>query len=252
MTQFVVKPGLRYRLRLIGAMSRVGFKFSVSGHILKVIGRQGLDVEPFETNEVSLFLGDRYDVIFDANQPVGEYLIRVQITGCDACTPDGKNNQPNFGYSSYAAIRYEGALKGSAIDHSLASVSTAGSRLVPTIYRDSRIKPIGEVKVPAATKTWVLNMTSSRYWRDGDVAPHREWFFNGKIFHGMMTSTPLLYRVMKGESFDVEKDLIFTAQYGDVIDFIFNAQHNQDHPYAHSQVLVSLLIRFLSISLLHA
>lgn len=231
--EFVVEQGASYRLRLIAATSRVGIKFAISQHSLTVVSRQGLDIPPFETNELSLFLGDRYDVILRAVQPIAEYKIRAQITGCDACNADGTtNNQPNFGYKSWAALRYEGATKFSAGEFSMAQAG-----LSPVAYNDARIVPSVPPSIPAATRRWVLNLTSERYWLPNDVAPHRKWFFNDVEFSGMMTQVPLLFRVLNGESFSAEKDLVFTAQYGDVVDLIFNTKHNQDHPYAPTKAL---------------
>lgn len=227
----MVKPGMRYRLRIVGAMTRVGLKFAISNHLLKVVSRQGFDVEPFDTNEIQLFMGDRYDVILNARQDIGEYKVRVQVTGCDNCTEDGlHNNQPNLGYISWATVRYEGALKGSAKEFQYARQIGDNLPDETTVYNDARIKPRDPITVPPANKFWTLNMTSTIYRVPGDVSPHRQWFFNGKLFHGMMNPTPLLFRVLLGETFTPEKDLIFTAEYGDVVDFVFNAQHNQDHP----------------------
>eukprot|EP01122_Echinamoeba_exundans_P016229 TRINITY_DN815_c0_g1_i3.p1 TRINITY_DN815_c0_g1~~TRINITY_DN815_c0_g1_i3.p1 ORF type:complete len:472 (+),score=41.03 TRINITY_DN815_c0_g1_i3:645-2060(+) len=228
--EFLVTQGRKYRIRLIGAMSRVGFKFSISHHSLRVVSRQGLELEPFQTNEVALFPGDRYDVIVEASQPIAEYKIRVQITGCDACEPDGTNKQPNYGYISWAAFRYQGAIKMSASEFRLSQTDEQGNPLQSTTYSDHRIAPARGSAPPPSTRTWTLNLTSERFWVENDVAPHRRWFFNGREFSGMMTQTPLLYRVLRGEKFSATEDLLFTANDGEVIDIIFNAQHNQDHP----------------------
>jgi FtsP/CotA-like multicopper oxidase with cupredoxin domain len=211
-------------------MSRVGFKFSISHHILRVVSRQGLQLQPFLTNEIALFPGDRYDVIVEATQPIAEYKIRVQITGCDNCQPDGSNNQPNNGYVSWAALRYDGAVKMSADGFSLKPTDEAGSPLIGASYNDHRVAPAHPTVPPVSSRAWTLNLTSERFWVENDIAPHRKWFFNGREFSGMMMQTPLLYRVLRGEKFSATEDLIFTANDGEVIDFIFNAQHNQDHP----------------------
>jgi iron transport multicopper oxidase len=198
-TEFKIKSGLRYRLRIIAATARVGLRLAISDHSLTVINRQGTDMNRFDTNEIYMSIADRYDVILNANKPIGEYLMRIKITGCDACNENGSVNvQPNLGYESWASFRYEGAAKGTAKDFTLFSENT----LVPVSYLDERIVPLIAVHPPPATKTWTLTMTSERFFYDNDVAPHRKWFFNGKVFHH--GAVPLLYEVIQGKRFSAE------------------------------------------------
>jgi iron transport multicopper oxidase len=203
-TNFNVKPGMRYRLRIIAGTARVGLRFAVAGHSMTVINRQGTDMKPFVTNELFMSIADRYDVILHADQPIGEYLIRVKITGCDACSADGSvNAQPNLGHDVFATLRYQGATPGSAAPFALYQDAVT----VPVAYVDRRVTPLVPVAPPAATKTWALTLTSERFFYPNDVAPHRMWFFNGKMFHP--SPVPLLFQAKEGKVFSATEVCVF-------------------------------------------
>lgn len=76
---FTVKPGFRYRFRLINA----GFlycplEFSIDDHNLTIIASDGRSLEPYEVVSLIIYAGERYDFILNANQTIKNYWIRVK------------------------------------------------------------------------------------------------------------------------------------------------------------------------------
>jgi multicopper oxidase len=64
---FLVKQGERVRLRLINAGAATTFGLRLAGHPLTIIHTDGRPVEPLEVDVLRIGMGERYDVIFTAN-----------------------------------------------------------------------------------------------------------------------------------------------------------------------------------------
>ncbi|PVI01802.1 laccase-like multicopper oxidase [Periconia macrospinosa] len=61
-------PGTSYRIRLVNGAVDTHFKFMIDNHTMTVIASDLVPIEPFETNVVTIGMGQRYDVIVTANQ----------------------------------------------------------------------------------------------------------------------------------------------------------------------------------------
>ncbi|KAI1085176.1 multicopper oxidase [Whalleya microplaca] len=74
--QTTFSAGKRYRLRLVnGAMDNF-FKFSIDNHTLTVIASDLVPIVPYTTDMVSIGIGQRYDIIVEADQEPGNYWMR--------------------------------------------------------------------------------------------------------------------------------------------------------------------------------
>ncbi|PGH13136.1 hypothetical protein AJ79_03843 [Helicocarpus griseus UAMH5409] len=99
-TTFV--PGKKHRIRVIDSQVDGWMRFSVDGHKLTVIAADFVPLVPYEAESILLAPGQRYDVIVEANQPVGNYWMRaIYMTACNGLKID--NNDIT------AIVRYEGA-----------------------------------------------------------------------------------------------------------------------------------------------
>lgn len=70
-------PGKRYRLRLVNAAIHTHFKFSIDNHKMLVIANDFVPLEPFEVDYLPIGMGQRYDIIIEANQPIDNYWMRA-------------------------------------------------------------------------------------------------------------------------------------------------------------------------------
>ncbi|THH15076.1 hypothetical protein EW146_g5344 [Bondarzewia mesenterica] len=95
-----VTSGKRYRFRLINMSCDPNFVFSIDGHSMTVIETDGVNTQPLVVDSLQIYASQRYSIIVEANQTVGNYWIRAQ---------------PNLGTTTFdgglnvAILRYSGA-----------------------------------------------------------------------------------------------------------------------------------------------
>ncbi|KAK3682780.1 multicopper oxidase-domain-containing protein [Podospora appendiculata] len=95
-------PGKRHRLRLINTSADNTFSISIVGHTMTVIETDFVPVQPYQATQVFLTVGQRYDVVIEANQGVGSYWLNATLSSNGLC---GASLNP---YPA-AIISYEGA-----------------------------------------------------------------------------------------------------------------------------------------------
>lgn len=80
LAQFRFRSGKTYRLRLINAGAAALQRFSIDGHSLQVIANDFTPIVPYETNVVSLGVGQRSDVLVKAiGKPQDAYWMRATL-----------------------------------------------------------------------------------------------------------------------------------------------------------------------------
>ncbi|XP_012258923.2 laccase-like [Athalia rosae] len=95
-----VKPGLRYRMRMVSSMCTVcPVIITIEGHDLLLIDMDGSAVRPVKVGSAIIFTGERYDFVLNANQTVGAYWIHVRGLGECGIPP---------GIHQHAILKYEG------------------------------------------------------------------------------------------------------------------------------------------------
>lgn len=81
-------PGKRYRIRLVNAALDSFFRFMIDDHTLTVVSTDFVPIVPYETTNVGLGVGQRYDVIITAkeNQTAGSsfWMRSVPVSGCSS------------------------------------------------------------------------------------------------------------------------------------------------------------------------
>ncbi|KAL4994515.1 multicopper oxidase-domain-containing protein [Aspergillus recurvatus] len=101
-SEVAVEKGKKYRLRLIESSVDGWMKFSIDRHKLTVVSADLVPIELYETDAVILTLGQRYDVVFEANQDIGNYWMRaVYQTACNGLDIEDADIR--------GILRYEGA-----------------------------------------------------------------------------------------------------------------------------------------------
>lgn len=73
-----VEKGKRYRLRIIGATTLFSVNFHIPGHSMRVIEVDGQMVDPFQTEYLEVFSGQRYSVIVVMDQNPGDYWMQMK------------------------------------------------------------------------------------------------------------------------------------------------------------------------------
>ena len=80
-----IEQGGTYRLRLINTGTFDNYKVGLDGHKMTVISSDFVPVTPFDVDWLFIGIGQRYDVIIKANQPISSYWFHVvPQAGCSA------------------------------------------------------------------------------------------------------------------------------------------------------------------------
>ncbi|KAM7191610.1 laccase [Naviculisporaceae sp. PSN 640] len=109
--------GKRHRLRLINPSADNTFTISIVGHTMTVIEADFVPVQPYDTTEVYLGVGQRYDVVINADQPAGAYWLNATLSSNGFCG-SSKNPYPA------AIVTYEGFEDSIPTDPGVAPVDT--------------------------------------------------------------------------------------------------------------------------------
>ena len=103
--RITLTPGKLHRLRLINPSVENSYMVSLVGHPLKIIATDFVPVQPTQTvSSLYIAVGQRYDVIINASQPVGNYWLNVTLPR----GPCGLSNNPR----PAAIFSYTGAGSG--------------------------------------------------------------------------------------------------------------------------------------------
>lgn len=70
------EAGKKYRLRLVNAAASNHFRFMIDNHTMEVISADFVPIHPYNTTDISVGAGERYDVVVTANQAGGDFWMR--------------------------------------------------------------------------------------------------------------------------------------------------------------------------------
>ncbi len=126
--------GKKYRLRLINTSTNDNFKVGLDGHDMTVITADFVPVRSFTTRWLFIGIGQRYDVVINANQALDSYWFHVvPQVGCSC------NQNPNavsiFTYAGAANMTPSNATRNN-VDPAGSSCSDPNSQLIPYVKLD--------------------------------------------------------------------------------------------------------------------
>lgn len=105
-----IKPVSTVRLRLINHSSYFSYWFSIESHNLTIVEMDGVEIEPIVSTGVHVNIGQRYSVIINATQDVGDYAIR-QTLERECFLPFStyeSSGLESIQYEARGVLRYEG------------------------------------------------------------------------------------------------------------------------------------------------
>ncbi|KAI0289075.1 laccase [Russula brevipes] len=150
-----VKKDKRYRFRLVSISCRPSFKFSIDGHQMTIIEVEGTNVQPLLVDSLEIFVGQRYSVVVNTDQPVANYWIRS--------LPNAANQ--NFSdLTNLAILRYSGAPDANPTVDPTVNVPVSQNPLVETNLHVNTVTQPGNPTPGGAdikfTLTPAFNLTS--------------------------------------------------------------------------------------------
>ena len=94
-------PGKKHLIRLVNTGSEVIFRFAIDNHKMTVVAMDFVPIQPFEAKTLLIAIGQRFDVIVEADQPVADYWARaVPMLSCFALNLMPHNVRAIVRYSS--------------------------------------------------------------------------------------------------------------------------------------------------------
>ncbi|KAJ6553014.1 laccase lcc5 [Mycena capillaripes] len=163
-----VQHGLRYRIRLVNIACSPNYVFQIDGHTnLTIIEADGITTEPYSVDQITIFAGQRYSFILNANQNVGNYWIRANPSAGTKGFAGGINS---------AILRYVGAAD--ADPTSTQGVSTNAfveANMRPLASPGAPLTPVSSGD-PAKSFNFVISVVGGRQVRN-------EWRFLRPTHH---------------------------------------------------------------------
>ena len=92
--QYAVTPltaGKRHRVRPVNTAVNNHFVVSLDGHSMQIIASDFVPTEPTTVETLLVGIGERYDIIIDANQAPGAYWFRVDLQDTAGCGSNFNN-----------------------------------------------------------------------------------------------------------------------------------------------------------------
>ncbi|KAJ1548805.1 hypothetical protein HK405_014742 [Cladochytrium tenue] len=164
-----VTKGTRYKLHIINTGVFNFLKFSIDNHQLTVVSADFVAVQPYNVTTLGIALGQRYEVIFDADQDIGNYWIRaVPQTTCE-----GHNNPASI----KAILRYDGADTSSDPSSSAYTYTDECSDITWSLEPVLEV-PFGTVNGSAGTLITDDLPTAVAITTVGDISEVK-WYLNG-------------------------------------------------------------------------
>jgi FtsP/CotA-like multicopper oxidase with cupredoxin domain len=175
-------PGDKHRIRLVNGAVDGHFEFSIDGHQLQVIANDLVPIKPYFTDKVIISMGQRYDIIVEANQTAQDYWLRGGWNTCSA-----NKNAANI----TGIIRYN-------------STSTADPTTSPVALTNSCVDEPRASLIPHLSMD-VAPVDSSTVTLEDITLPAKVWLLNGNTLN-LTWDNPTTLRVFNGEQ-------IFPADY---------------------------------------
>ncbi|KAI1867412.1 hypothetical protein JX265_000750 [Neoarthrinium moseri] len=203
--------GKRHRLRLVNAAIDTHFKFSIDNHKLTVIAADLVPIKPYTTEVLSIGIGQRYDVIVEANQGVGDFWLRaVPDTACSASNEMQDDIKGVIRYDLSSTVDPDTTPYSFTMD----CLDEAMSDLVPYVALD--------VEAPATREVFDLGFTSSDgLWK---------WTINSQTFLSDWGEPTLLQAVQDASVFKLSENVVQLKEKDSFVYFVIQSQLALTHP----------------------
>lgn len=208
-----VTRGKRYRFRIINESARNVFTVSIDNHDMTVIAADGIATRPLTVKKMEMLAGQRYDVVVNANQRVGNYWFNAPFVGGNPA-----NNLHQNATLSRAIFRYAGAPKADPT-----TPLTAGPDDGALVEADLRPLVPTRVQDPDITLTFDLVVTTGK----------AQWNINGVSY--LPPKSPTLEEVIDGATnptdFNVTENT-FVLPANKTVEIVFPPTDDDDaHPF---------------------
>ncbi|KAF2402873.1 laccase-1 precursor, partial [Trichodelitschia bisporula] len=222
-SKFSFTSGKKHLLRIINTSAEAMIKFSIDGHTMKVVANDFVPIQPYDTNVVTVGVGQRSDVIVEATGASTDLVwMRADATGCaftDGVSPQG-----------VAGVYYESANED--------DVPSSTSSVAASALTDCGNDPLSQTQ-PFCPQT-ALDSNPTVQNIDitfGNNGTNFVWFMNNQSFHGDYNA-PVLQQANEGNlTFPAEWNVFNFASAGSVrliLKSFFTAGAHPMHLHGHN------------------
>ncbi|KAI8605601.1 multi-copper oxidase laccase-like protein, partial [Dissophora ornata] len=219
MSVFDFKAGTSYRVRIINTGAFADFQFSIDNHTLSVIEADGVDMQPVSVQRVPIHVAQRYSVLVQANQAVGNYWVRATMNTNCFNTPN-----PALDERVQAIIRYEGAST-TQEPNSVDWTTSAWAPVCLDLTLDM-LKPYFAEPAPNAT-TQVFLTTSFQTLRSDHV---NLGYVNGISWSPLMNDSTVFQAQRGISTYDASQQVISLNTTG-VVEVVITNYDEGSHPF---------------------
>ena len=214
---FATRRGERVRLRLLNPSGATTYRVAIAGHRLRVVSTDGQPVQPLTVDALDIGMGERYDVIVEADNPGAWAIMAVAL---EASLPPAQ-----------AVLRYADA----------AQVNPPANA-VPEGLRRGRILDLFDLRPLEAAETVAVDRTIDLTLSGGMMSS--AWTINGQAYPDadaleihegervrvrMVNHSPMIHPMhLHGHFFrvgDVVKDTVIVPPYMGRVSFDFTADN---------------------------
>ncbi|CAG7959720.1 unnamed protein product [Penicillium salamii] len=210
--QTVFEAGKRYRMRVVNAGADQHFRFMIDNHTMEVIANDFVPIHPFNATQLSIGMGQRYDIIVTGKQlQEGNFWMRAipQLSCSESDATDKVKGIIRYDSSSTADPTT------SAYSYTDSCADEDSSNLIPYLKLDAastydyKTGENVEVQVTDNALLWLMNRTSF----------HTQWEY------------PSLLQVAQGNDTWLSRQRVITLPGADKWAYIvIHSPFAQDHP----------------------
>ncbi|KAH8671282.1 multicopper oxidase [Xylariales sp. PMI_506] len=208
--QTTVTSGSSYRLRLVNTAMDTMFRFGIDNHTLTVISADLVPIVPYTAEYVNVGIGQRYDVIVNADQTEGNYWMRAIPQ--TACSSTNENLLDIKGIWNYDAVDVEDPTTKMWLYDDSCTDETAN--LVPYLALDAGDEDIESIFDVG------LDLTTGLF----------RWTINSNVFLSDWSNPTLLEVTQSVTSFAVEEQVNVINETDSWVYFIIESAVALDHP----------------------
>lgn len=139
-----VQAGKKYRVRIINTSVDNAFMVSLDGHPFTVITSDFVPVEPYVANRVFVGIGQRLDVVIEANQTASNYWFRADVP-VDVGTCGSSDNAEGI----KAIFHYSNATDSRPTTEAWEQTGLDANRCRDESYETGRLEPYWDSFVPS-------------------------------------------------------------------------------------------------------
>ncbi|RPA80406.1 hypothetical protein BJ508DRAFT_239962 [Ascobolus immersus RN42] len=158
--EFVFTPGKKHLLRLANVGSEVTFRFSVDKHKMTVVAMDWTPIKPYETKTLFIGVGQRYDVIIEADQEPKDYWLRARpMLACLAV------NAKTFNIRGIVRYDKTSTAEPDTLSHTIADVCVdeSPSDLVPYHFHQVGLNAINDTGFSANLRPELVEKSKLRW-----------------------------------------------------------------------------------------